>query len=332
MARRSLASPSTSYSAESQERTKGSEPNLARRRGRGRSESAAVGVRPGGGRGQTEFAVFPAGRAPDVQPGPGRRAPRPNPADPVRSARGAIRPSSDPSSAAGRDHGHHRHSVRANGCESGHAAEGTVSYVPRTDSEWHAALCRGGPRSCARRGPRPVGGRREAVAAGLPDGEAGRAGRVDGPTGLSGTWPREGDEAAGRPAGPAGNGRRNRPDRLSGRVCAPNARGGREGGVWLTVANSRYVPGYCYAVQKAGFKAPPDQADLDPTHEALQLAEPFREAARLAEVRPRGQDFMRRMESAERRAIRLRDGLQGYAKDPLTELRKEVERGLRGRE
>jgi hypothetical protein len=34
---------------------------------------------------------------------------------------------------------------------------------------------------------------------------------------------------------------------------------------------------------------------------------------------------MRRMESAERQAIRLRDGLQGCAKNPSTELRKEVD-------
>src|SRR5262249_50974334 len=70
------------------------------------------------------------------------------------------------------------------------------------------------------------------------------------------------------------------------------------------------------AVQKAGSKPPPDQPDIDPPHEALQLAEQFREASRLTEVRARGEDFMRRMEVAERQAIRLRDALLGYGKNP----------------
>jgi protein tyrosine phosphatase (PTP) superfamily phosphohydrolase (DUF442 family) len=79
------------------------------------------------------------------------------------------------------------------------------------------------------------------------------------------------------------------------------------------------------AIQKAGFKAPPDQPDLDPPHEALQLAEQFREASRLTEVRARGEDFLRRMETAERLAIRLRDALRGYGKNSSAELRKELE-------
>jgi hypothetical protein len=78
-------------------------------------------------------------------------------------------------------------------------------------------------------------------------------------------------------------------------------------------------------VQKAGFKTPTDHPDIDPPHEALQLAEQFREALRLTEVRARGEDFMRRMEMAERQAIRVRDTLQGYGKNPSAELRKEVE-------
>ena len=55
------------------------------------------------------------------------------------------------------------------------------------------------------------------------------------------------------------------------------------------------------------------------------FVEQVREASRLAEVRSRGEDFMQRMEVAERQAIRLRDALQDYGKNPSVELRKEVE-------
>ncbi|MDB5352069.1 MAG: hypothetical protein JWN86_3316 [Planctomycetota bacterium] len=79
------------------------------------------------------------------------------------------------------------------------------------------------------------------------------------------------------------------------------------------------------AVQKAGFTAPADQPDIDPTHEALQLAEQFREASRLAEVRAKGEDFSRKLGAVERQAADLQEALRGYAKVPSSESRKGLE-------
>jgi prepilin-type N-terminal cleavage/methylation domain-containing protein len=79
------------------------------------------------------------------------------------------------------------------------------------------------------------------------------------------------------------------------------------------------------AVQKAGFRTPPDQPDLDPQHEALQLAEQFREASRLAEVRAKGEDFWRTMEGAERLATSLHEALREYGKAPSPDSQKGVE-------
>jgi protein tyrosine phosphatase (PTP) superfamily phosphohydrolase (DUF442 family) len=79
------------------------------------------------------------------------------------------------------------------------------------------------------------------------------------------------------------------------------------------------------AVQKAGFKAPPDNPDIDPPHEALQLAEQFREASRLAEVRARAEDFQRTMEGAERQATTMQEALREYGKAPALNSRREVQ-------
>ena len=59
--------------------------------------------------------------------------------------------------------------------------------------------------------------------------------------------------------------------------------------------------------EKAGFKAPADQPDIDPPHEALQLAELFRELVRLPETKERGKAFLAAAEAAEghARASRL---------------------------
>jgi hypothetical protein len=55
----------------------------------------------------------------------------------------------------------------------------------------------------------------------------------------------------------------------------------------------------------AGWKTPPDHPDVDPPHEALQLVEQFREAARLAEVKERSEDFRRRLADAEAAAVEI---------------------------
>jgi protein tyrosine phosphatase (PTP) superfamily phosphohydrolase (DUF442 family) len=70
------------------------------------------------------------------------------------------------------------------------------------------------------------------------------------------------------------------------------------------------------AAQRAGFKSPADQPDIDPPHEALQLTELFREASRLAEVRDRGEDFARKLEAAESQAASLRHALRTLVERP----------------
>ena len=63
------------------------------------------------------------------------------------------------------------------------------------------------------------------------------------------------------------------------------------------------------AVADADFRAPPDHPDLDPSHEALMLAESYRELARLDESRGRGADFLDRLAEALRHALTFRDAL-----------------------
>lgn len=79
------------------------------------------------------------------------------------------------------------------------------------------------------------------------------------------------------------------------------------------------------AVQKAGFKAPTDQPDIDPPHEALQLAELFRELVRLPETKERGEAFLAAVEAAERRATSLEGSLRSLGSGPTAEARKAVE-------
>lgn len=64
------------------------------------------------------------------------------------------------------------------------------------------------------------------------------------------------------------------------------------------------------AVAGAGFRAPDDHPDLDPPHEALMLAEHYRELRRLEESEARGEGFLDRLERAERHAMTLRDALR----------------------
>jgi protein tyrosine phosphatase (PTP) superfamily phosphohydrolase (DUF442 family) len=58
-------------------------------------------------------------------------------------------------------------------------------------------------------------------------------------------------------------------------------------------------------VQQAGWKTPKDHTDLDPPHEALQLAEQFREAARLPSVRERAAEFRQRLTATEQQLAEL---------------------------
>ncbi|HEV3259531.1 MAG TPA: hypothetical protein VG013_21880 [Gemmataceae bacterium] len=58
-------------------------------------------------------------------------------------------------------------------------------------------------------------------------------------------------------------------------------------------------------IRTADWKVPQGHPDLDPPHEALQLVEHFREAARLRQARQRPEDFRRRLAEAEGAAEQL---------------------------
>jgi protein tyrosine phosphatase (PTP) superfamily phosphohydrolase (DUF442 family) len=63
-------------------------------------------------------------------------------------------------------------------------------------------------------------------------------------------------------------------------------------------------------VRAAGWRAPPGHPDVDPPHEALQLTEQLREAARLPEVSRRPEAFRRRLAEAEEAALGLEAALR----------------------
>ncbi len=56
------------------------------------------------------------------------------------------------------------------------------------------------------------------------------------------------------------------------------------------------------AVRAAGWKAPPDRADLDPAHEAQLLAEAYREAGRAAQEQRRPEEMRHWLGDAEKRS------------------------------
>jgi hypothetical protein len=63
-------------------------------------------------------------------------------------------------------------------------------------------------------------------------------------------------------------------------------------------------------IQRSGWKTPADHPDLDPPHEALQLEEHLREAARLQASIAHPPDFQKLMTSSERAVAALRRVLQ----------------------
>jgi hypothetical protein len=78
-------------------------------------------------------------------------------------------------------------------------------------------------------------------------------------------------------------------------------------------------------IQKAGFNVPPDRPDIDPPHEALQLAELFRELVRLPGTKERGKEFLVEAEAAGQRATGLEAALRAFAEGPTPEARKALE-------
>jgi protein tyrosine phosphatase (PTP) superfamily phosphohydrolase (DUF442 family) len=78
-------------------------------------------------------------------------------------------------------------------------------------------------------------------------------------------------------------------------------------------------------VQKAGFRPPADSPDLDPPHEALQLAELFRELVRLRDTKERDEEFLGAAEAAEHEATGLEAALRAFGEEPSADARKAVE-------
>jgi protein tyrosine phosphatase (PTP) superfamily phosphohydrolase (DUF442 family) len=71
-------------------------------------------------------------------------------------------------------------------------------------------------------------------------------------------------------------------------------------------------------IRAAGWKTPPNQPDLDPPHEALQMLEQYREARRLPELRERPDAFHRLLADAEKSAQELDAALRrGKEAGPL---------------
>jgi hypothetical protein len=68
------------------------------------------------------------------------------------------------------------------------------------------------------------------------------------------------------------------------------------------------------AIQKAGFRPPAGHPDVDPTAEALQLLELFRESSRLPESQAKGGQFLQEMTSAENLANALYESMSAHAK------------------
>lgn len=79
------------------------------------------------------------------------------------------------------------------------------------------------------------------------------------------------------------------------------------------------------AVEKSCFKAPENQPDLDPAHEALQLVENLREVVRLREAKERGADFASTANLAEQHARSLEQALREFAVTPTAKARMAVE-------
>jgi protein tyrosine phosphatase (PTP) superfamily phosphohydrolase (DUF442 family) len=84
------------------------------------------------------------------------------------------------------------------------------------------------------------------------------------------------------------------------------------------------------AIQQAGLKAPADQPDLDPPHEALQLAELFREMARTVEAKDRGRAFLAKAKAADDQASDLGRALRAFDETTAPEGRSAVESAFQG--
>ncbi|MDR3622715.1 MAG: hypothetical protein P4L85_25405 [Paludisphaera borealis] len=82
------------------------------------------------------------------------------------------------------------------------------------------------------------------------------------------------------------------------------------------------------AIRDAGYKPPASHPDVDPPHEALQLAEQFQEMARKAETKRRGADLVGRSEAAARLASDFEAALRRHGDSPNEATRKKLDDGF----
>jgi protein tyrosine phosphatase (PTP) superfamily phosphohydrolase (DUF442 family) len=78
-------------------------------------------------------------------------------------------------------------------------------------------------------------------------------------------------------------------------------------------------------IRAAGYKAPASHPDIDPTHEALQLAEAFRELQRLDETDAKGAPFVRLMGAAQKQATSLLEEFKSRTKVQSAEAAKTLD-------
>lgn len=79
------------------------------------------------------------------------------------------------------------------------------------------------------------------------------------------------------------------------------------------------------AIQKTGFKPLAAHLDINPTAEALQLLELFRESSRLPESKDKGADFLKEMASAESSANGLYESMARHEKQASPDSLKALE-------
>jgi hypothetical protein len=82
------------------------------------------------------------------------------------------------------------------------------------------------------------------------------------------------------------------------------------------------------AVRKAGYRAPKENPDLQPAHEAVMLWEYYREAQRLPEATGKSDDFITRLKSAEAGAREAEQLLRQFTAEPKAELRLQLDKSF----
>jgi len=81
-------------------------------------------------------------------------------------------------------------------------------------------------------------------------------------------------------------------------------------------------------IQQAGFKQPPAHPDLDPPHEALQLAEHFRELTRTDDAKEFGKEYLTILKRCDTTAMKLHETLTTLKKQRRDDLLQSAEKSM----